>query len=103
MRIKARLFTLLLLIAPASWALNPAQLVKDARSQIGKTLYYDPAYSALRYPMGDVPLLKGVCTDVVIRALRQQGMDLQQGIHEDMRASFKRYPQKWGQIGRAHV
>jgi len=99
MRIKARLFTLLLLIAPASWALNPAQLVKDARSQIGKTLYYDPAYSALRYPMGDVPLLKGVCTDVVIRALRHQGMDLQQGIHEDMRASFKRYPQKWGLKG----
>ena len=96
MRIKAKLFTLLLLIAPASWALNPAQLVKDARSQIGKTLYYDPAYSALRYPMGDVPLLKGVCTDVVIRALRHQGMDLQQSIHEDMRASFKRYPQKWG-------
>jgi uncharacterized protein YijF (DUF1287 family) len=98
MRIKTRLFTLLL-IAPASWALDPAQLVKDARSQIGKTLYYDPAYSALRYPMGDVPLLKGVCTDVVIRALRQQGMDLQQGIHEDMRASFKRYPQKWGLKG----
>lgn len=46
--------------------------------------------------MGDVPLIKGVCTDVVIRALRQQGIDLQQTIHEDMKANFKQYPQKWG-------
>lgn len=97
MTIKAKLFALLLLpAAQAGWALDALQLVADARSQIGKTLYYDPAYSALRYPMGDVPLVKGVCTDVVIRALRRQGMDLQQGIHEDMRANFKRYPQKWG-------
>ena len=70
MTIKAKLFALLLLpAAQAGWALDALQLVADARSQIGKTLYYDPAYSALRYPMGDVPLLKGVCTDVVIRAL----------------------------------
>lgn len=97
MTIKAKLFALLLLpAAQACWALDALQLVADARSQIGQTLYYDPAYSALRYPMGDVPLVKGVCTDVVIRALRRQGMDLQQGIHEDMRANFKRYPQKWG-------
>ncbi len=46
--------------------------------------------------MGDVPLIKGVCTDVVIRALPQQGIDLQQAIHEDMKANFKQYPQKWG-------
>jgi len=100
MTIKAKLFALLLLpAAQAGWALDALQLVEDARSQVGKTLYYDPAYSALRYPMGDVPLVKGVCTDVVIRALRRQGMDLQQGIHEDMRANFKRYPQKWGLKG----
>lgn len=40
-------------------------------------LYYDPAYTALKYPMGDVPLIKGVCTDVVVRALRHQNIDLQ--------------------------
>ncbi|WP_373684588.1 DUF1287 domain-containing protein [Acinetobacter sp. YH12057] len=80
----------------AVFAFNATQMVTDARSQIGKTLYYDPAYTALRYPMGDVPLIKGVCTDVIIRALRQQGIDLQQAIHEDMKANFKQYPQKWG-------
>ena len=79
-----------------SWAFQPQQLVTNARSQIWKTLYYDPAYTALKYPMGDVPIVKGVCTDVVIRALRHQNIDLQQRIHEDMKANFKQYPKKWG-------
>ena len=78
------------------WAISATELVQSARSQIGQTLYYDPAYTALKYPMGDVPIIKGVCTDVVIRALRQQGIDLQQSIHEDMKANFKQYPNKWG-------
>ncbi|MFC4953289.1 DUF1287 domain-containing protein [Acinetobacter puyangensis] len=79
-----------------AWAISAQKLVVDARSQIGKTLYYDPAYSKLTYPMGDVPMIKGVCTDVIIRALRQQDIDLQQLIHEDMAKNFKAYPQKWG-------
>lgn len=79
----------------SSFAFQPRQLVDDARSQIGQTLYYDPAYTALKYPLGDVPILKGVCTDVIVRALRHQGIDLQQRIHEDMRNNFKQYPQKW--------
>ncbi|AMW77471.1 NADH:ubiquinone oxidoreductase, Na [Acinetobacter sp. TGL-Y2] len=79
-----------------SWALEPQKLVTDARQQIGKTLYYDPAYTSLKYPMGDVPLVKGVCTDVIIRALRLQGIDLQQRIHEDMKKNFSAYPKKWG-------
>lgn len=79
-----------------TWALEPQKLVTDARQQIGKTLYYDPAYTALKYPMGDVPLVKGVCTDVIIRALRLQGIDLQQRIHEDMKKNFSVYPKKWG-------
>ena len=80
----------------SSWAFSSQQLVKDAKSQIGKTLLYDPAYTKLSYPMGDVPLYKGVCTDVVIRALRKQGVDLQKEIHQDMKVNFKLYPQKWG-------
>jgi uncharacterized protein YijF (DUF1287 family) len=48
---------------------SPAsQLVEAAKSQVGVTLHYDPAYTALRYPGGDVPMARGVCTDVVIRA-----------------------------------
>ena len=92
------LFLLMLSSLPV-WAFQAEKLVTDARSQIWKTLYYDPAYTQLKYPMGDVPLVKGVCTDVVIRALRHQGIDLQQRIHEDMKANFKHYPQKWGLKG----
>ena len=84
------------LLSVQIWAFQSIQLVKDARSQIGRTLYYDPAYTALKYPMGDVPIVKGVCTDVVVRALRQQNIDLQQRIHDDMKTNFKKYPQKWG-------
>lgn len=86
----------LLLSSLSAWAFAPDKLVNDARSQIGKTLYYDPSYSKLTYPMGDVEISKGVCTDVVIRALRQQGIDLQQRIHEDMQKNWSAYPKKWG-------
>jgi uncharacterized protein YijF (DUF1287 family) len=93
------LLALLTVLAPAcAHAFSPERLVRDARTQIGKTLYYDPAYARIAYPLGDVPLVKGVCTDVVIRALRHQNIDLQQRVHEDMRQNFHQYPnlQKWG-------
>ncbi|MBL7789191.1 MAG: DUF1287 domain-containing protein [Chitinophagales bacterium] len=57
---------------------------------------YDPAYVVLKYPMGDVPANKGVCTDVVIRAYRKLGVDLQKLVHEDMSKNFSLYPNKWG-------
>ena len=85
-----------LIFSTFSYAISSNQLVKDARSQIGQTLTYDPAYTRLRYPMGDVPIQKGVCTDVVIRVLRKQNIDLQKVIHEDIKRNFKAYPQLWG-------
>lgn len=61
-----------------------------------QTVVYDPAYFSMKYPGGDVPADKGVCTDVVIRAYRKMGIDLQREVHEDMRANFALYPKKWG-------
>ncbi len=72
------------------------QLVQAARSQIGVTTSYDGSYVALDYPGGDIPLKRGVCTDVVIRALRKMGADLQKLVHVDMRANFPKYPKRWG-------
>ena len=72
------------------------KIVQSARNQIGKTVRYDPAYTLLAFPMGDVPLEKGVCTDVVIRALREQNMDLQALVNHDMRHHFSAYPKRWG-------
>lgn len=57
---------------------------------------YDPQYFSIPYPNGDVPAGKGVCTDVVIRAYRKVGIDLQKEVHEDMRANFGLYPKNWG-------
>lgn len=57
---------------------------------------YDPSYYTISYPNGDVPANKGVCTDVVIRAYRKLGIDLQKQVHEDIKDNFKKYPQKWG-------
>ena len=64
--------------------------------QVGETTTYDPSYVKLVYPGGDVPMDRGVCTDVVVRALRRLGVDLQLLIHEDMMASFSSYPDLWG-------
>ncbi len=57
---------------------------------------YDPSYFSMKYPGGDVPADRGVCTDVVIRAYRKLGVDLQKEVHEDMRANFALYPKNWG-------
>lgn len=74
-----------------------ARLIAAARSQIGVTLSYDPAYTALAFPGGDVPRSRGVCTDVVIRAYRDAlGLDLQALVNADMKASFAAYPRRWG-------
>ncbi len=57
---------------------------------------YDPAYFKIAYPNGDVPKGKGVCTDVIVRAYRKMGIDLQKEVHEDMKANFGKYPKIWG-------
>ncbi len=75
-------------------------IVKAARTQIGVTVSYDPAYVKLAYPDGDVPRGKGVCTDVLVRALREAvSADLQKLVHEDMKANFSAYPKIRG-LGR---
>lgn len=57
---------------------------------------YDPGYYRISYPNGDVPSDRGVCTDVIIRAYRKVGIDLQKEVHEDMLANFDKYPKLWG-------
>ena len=61
-----------------------------------QNVVYDPSYFSIPYPNGDVPSDKGVCTDVIIRAYRKVGIDLQKEVHEDMKKNFSIYPKKWG-------
>lgn len=93
-----------------------APIILSASSAIGQTSFrdrladsafvlteqsveYDPTYFRIVYPNGDVPANKGVCTDVVIRAYRKLGIDLQKEVHEDMKANFGSYPKNWGLKG----
>ena len=71
-------------------------LARAVEGQVGRTLLYDPAYTRLAYPGGDVPIERGVCSDVVVRALRTIGVDLQVEVHQDMGREFRAYPQNWG-------
>lgn len=82
-------------------AKSPAErLVDAAESQIGVTTLYDPAYVRLVFPGGDVPVQRGVCTDVVVRAYRAAfGFDLQAHVNADMRRAFAVYPRRWGLAG----
>jgi uncharacterized protein YijF (DUF1287 family) len=94
-----RLLCSLLLAAPMpllATTVSIPDLLAAAHAQHGVTTRYDGRYVRLDYPGGDVPMDRGVCTDVVIRAYRQVGVDLQQRVHEDMRAHFGRYPAIWG-------
>jgi len=72
-----------------------AAIAAAAASQAGVTRHYDPSYTAIRYPGGDVPLERGVCADVVVRAFRAIGVDLQVAVHEDMKRDFRAYPRLW--------
>lgn len=72
------------------------RLVNAAIERTLKNVSYDGSYRRLEYPGGDVPDDIGVCTDLVIRSYRAVGLDLQQLVHEDMKAAFSAYPQRWG-------
>lgn len=102
------LFCLLLMWSSAGLAQDLAQelaqelpadlrrIIESAHEQVGVTLYYDPSYSVISFPGGDVPMVRGVCTDVINRAYRSVGVDLQLLVNHDMRKAFSAYPRNWG-------
>lgn len=93
------LITILLLYCLPIQAQTPAFQHKLADSAFTLTLQeveYDPSYFQIKYPNGDVPPNRGVCTDVVIRAYRKMGIDLQKEVHIDMSRNFSVYPKSWG-------
>jgi len=74
------------------------KIVARARTQIGAS--YTQAYFSIAYPNGDLPRdkngnLQGACTDVVVRALRAIGVDLQKQMHLDMKRNFALYPRRY--------
>jgi uncharacterized protein len=72
-----------------------SKIAQAAMDQVGVTTAYAPGYVRIKYPGGDIPRERGVCTDVVVRAFRGIGVDLQKEVHEDMKKHFKEYPKIW--------
>lgn len=70
----------------------PLRLVRAARSFVGTKYRYDGSYRVIPYPGGDPGGNLGACTDLVVRSYRALGIDLQQLVHEDIKADFEAYP-----------
>jgi uncharacterized protein YijF (DUF1287 family) len=104
-RVKRELNLILLLVlavtlyGQSAEVLFGEKLASAALRLTQQEVIYDPGYYSIGYPYGDVPANRGVCSDVVIRAFRLLGIDLQQEVHEDMVAHFEAYPQIWGLSG----
>jgi uncharacterized protein len=92
----ASLFFLIPVSVPADTENFYARLILAAKEQALTPVTYDGSYTRIAYPNGDVPADRGVCTDVLIRAYRKVGIDLQLEVHEDMKAAFDAYPRRWG-------
>jgi uncharacterized protein len=80
-----------------------SRIVARAREEVAREVVYDPSYFRLTfkdetdtgrtvYPGGDLEPGRGVCTDVVVRALRVVGVDLQSLLHQDILAHPDAYP-----------
>jgi uncharacterized protein YijF (DUF1287 family) len=83
------------------------KLAEAAHAQTGDFVIYSATYRRIAYPGGDIPSLYGSCSDVVIRAYRALGVDLQELVQrarvgrgdpnidhrrtETLRAFFNRY------------
>jgi uncharacterized protein YijF (DUF1287 family) len=96
-------FVLLFLLSTPSFSVGQtsfSERLSNAALELTKQdVVYDPSYFGIDYPNGDVPANKGVCTDVVIRAYRKLGTDLQKEVHEDMKSNFSKYTNNWGLTG----
>jgi hypothetical protein len=86
-----KLLLVVSLLSISATASSSQKVIKSAQSQIGKTVTYNPEYAKIKYPMGDIALSKGVCTDVVVRAFRSVNVDLQEKIYKDKKENPSRY------------
>jgi uncharacterized protein YijF (DUF1287 family) len=96
MKMNSRLLIILLLSFNLAYSQVKDTLSVSALKLTEQEVIYDPGYFSIDYPNGDIPADKGVCTDVIIRAYRLIGVDLQKDVHEDMKANFDEYPNIWG-------
>jgi uncharacterized protein YijF (DUF1287 family) len=71
---------------------DPLDILMGARKLVVNGAAYTEGYARIPYPNGDVPRAIGVCTDTIVRAFRNAGIDLQRQVAEDIRAARSAYP-----------
>lgn len=96
MSISRTICVVLALLAASPATADPAKFLRAAAALENPKVRFDPDYRRIPYPMGDVPAGTGICADVVVRAYRGIGIDLQKLVHEDMKQHFDLYPKTWG-------
>jgi hypothetical protein len=81
-------------VGPRAEASGFAQrVVSRAREEVTRGVRYDARYRSIAYPRGDVDPGRGACADVVVRAVRAGGLDLQALVHDDVVLHREAYPE----------
>lgn len=70
---------------------DPLDVLIGAKKTVLDGASYDDGYFVLGYPNGDPPRNKGACVDVVVRAARNAGIDIQSELFEDARGALSVY------------
>jgi len=97
-----RVVVLIFAMLATATAAQPARQIEFLRAVAAlenHNVRFAPGYRRIAYPMGDVPADQGVCADVVVRAYRAIGIDLQALVHADMKRHFALYPKIWRMRG----
>jgi hypothetical protein len=71
---------------------DPLDVLIGAKKTALNADAYTEGYITMKFPMGDVPRAIGVCTDVIVRAVRNAGIDLQKALHDDILRARRAYP-----------
>jgi uncharacterized protein YijF (DUF1287 family) len=70
-------------------------VANHAGKQTTLNTIYDGSWVNIGYPGGDPGYQQGVCTDVIVRALRCIDIDLQELIHNDLKANREYYNKRY--------
>ncbi|HWU91362.1 MAG TPA: DUF1287 domain-containing protein [Kofleriaceae bacterium] len=71
---------------------DPLDVLIGAKKTVVNADAYTEGYITMKFPMGDVPREVGVCTDVIVRAVRNAGVDLQKALYDDILRARGAYP-----------
>lgn len=71
---------------------DPLDVLIGAKKTVLNADAYTEGYMGMKFPMGDVPREVGVCTDVIVRAVRNAGIDLQKALYDDILRARAAYP-----------